>query len=56
MYIKGSNFKPEILSAISKKIEHQLNEPFEITFEEVEKIDATASGKPQLIISNLQKN
>lgn len=56
MYIKGSNFKPEILSAISKKIEHQLNEPFEIRFEEVEKIDATASGKPQLIISNLQKN
>lgn len=56
LYIKGSNFKPEILTTISDKIGRQLNEPFEIIFEEVQKINATASGKPQLIISNLTKN
>jgi phenylacetate-CoA ligase len=56
LYVKDSNFKPAILTAISEKIKQQLNEPFEISFEEVQKINATPSGKPQLIISNLKKN
>ncbi|TDD99628.1 phenylacetate--CoA ligase family protein [Flavobacterium cellulosilyticum] len=53
-YIKGINFKPEILTSISKQIESQLNEPFIINFNEVLEIKPSKSGKPQLIISNLK--
>lgn len=54
MYVKETNFNPEILTTISNQILHQLNEPFKIKFEEVQEIKPTASGKPQLIISNLK--
>lgn len=53
-YIKGPNFSPEILSTISSQILNQLNEPFHINFNEVLEIKPSNSGKPQLIISNLE--
>ncbi len=54
-YIKAGNFEESILEKIKLAIENYLNEPFEIFFEEVNEIKPTPSGKPQLIISNLNK-
>ena len=53
LYIKGKGFNNAILSEIKLKILNVLNEPFEVSFEEVSKIKPTPSGKPQLIISQL---
>ena len=53
LYIKGNGFDNKILSEIKQKILHALNEPFEVSFEEVLEIKPTPSGKPQLIISQL---
>lgn len=53
LYIKGKEFNNKILSEIKQKILHTLNEPFEVSFEEVLEIKPTPSGKPQLIISQL---
>jgi phenylacetate-CoA ligase len=52
-YIKGPNFKSEILTTVKNQILDYLREPFEITFTEVNEIPATKSGKPQLIVSKL---
>lgn len=55
LFIKDLGFKIEILSKIKKQILEYLKEPFEIIFIEVDEIQPTKSGKPQLIISNLSK-
>jgi phenylacetate-CoA ligase len=55
LYIKGYNFYLGLLDIIKEKIIGYINEPFEIEFKEVESILPTKSGKPQLIISNLNK-
>lgn len=52
-YIKDKGFNNAILESIKVQILKSLNEPFEIKFEEVEKIMPTKSGKPQLIVSHL---
>lgn len=54
-YIKESGFQNGILEDISKRLAVLIKEPFEITFEAVEFIPPTKSGKPQIIISNLKK-
>ncbi len=43
-------------SKIKNKILEYLNEPFEIIFIEVDEIQHTKSGKPQLIVSKLSNN
>ncbi len=52
-YIPTKGFQSNILSSIRKKILENLNEPFNIEFEEVSNIPPTPSGKPQIIISKL---
>jgi phenylacetate-CoA ligase len=54
-YIKGEGFHQNLLKLAKDKILRYINEPFQIDFIEVENIPATKSGKPQLIISNLNK-
>jgi phenylacetate-CoA ligase len=54
-YIKGNGFRETVLIAARDKILSYVNEPFDIEFINVEFIPATKSGKPQLIISNLNK-
>ncbi len=56
LFVKDLGFKKEILSNIENKIISFLNEPFEIIFIEVDKIQPTKSGKPQLIVSKLSNN
>jgi len=56
LYIPAKNFNEKILNTIKKQILEYLNEIFEINFIEVHKIEATASGKPQIIKSFLEKN
>ncbi len=45
------DFNPEILKKIHHTIEEKLNEPIRISFNEVDLIPATPSGKPQIIQS-----
>ena len=52
-YIKDEGFNNDILDSITIQILKNLNEPFEIKFEEVREIMPTKSGKPQLIVSHL---
>jgi phenylacetate-CoA ligase len=52
-YIKDEGFNSDILKIITIQILKNLNEPFEIKFEEVKEIMPTKSGKPQLIVSHL---
>lgn len=54
-YIKADNFYLEILLKAKTQLLNYLKEPFNIIFEEVNEIKPTKSGKPQLIISNLEK-
>lgn len=54
-YIKEKNFNVHLLKEISNKLLSLINEPFEITFEEVDRIPPTKSGKPQIIISKIRK-
>lgn len=54
-YIPGDYFKPSTLVKIQNRILSLLNEPFDLKFEQVSDIPPTKSGKPQLIISKLQK-
>lgn len=54
-YIPNENCSPEVLSAIVSKLNEAINEEFQIDFEMVEEIQATPSGKPQIIISKLPK-
>lgn len=55
-YIADIGFKPEILENIKKRIYEELNEEIEILFKEVNYIETSPSGKPQLIISKLKPN
>jgi len=55
LYVKENGFQPKVLEEISNRLAELINEPFEITFESVDQIPPTKSGKPQIIISNLQK-
>lgn len=54
-FIKGKNFSMDILEKAKNTILGYVNEPFDIVFIEVDFIAPTKSGKPQLIISNLNK-
>ncbi len=54
-FIRGENFSELVLEKAKIKILSYIDEPFEIVFKEVESILPTKSGKPQLIISNLDK-
>jgi phenylacetate-CoA ligase len=54
-FIKGANLTEKILETAKRKLLSYINEPFNIEFEEVTTIPPTKSGKPQLIISNLNK-
>ncbi|MCX8148594.1 hypothetical protein [Thermaurantimonas aggregans] len=55
-YIPNKNFNSDILHLIEKKIQQNLQEStFKIQFEEVSFIPPTPSGKPQIIISKLNK-
>jgi phenylacetate-CoA ligase len=54
-FIKGQNFSKNILEKAKNIILGYVNEPFDIVFIEVNFIPPTKSGKPQLIISNLNK-
>jgi len=55
-YIKDKGFSVDILDEIKKEIQNNLNESnFNIFYEEVEYIESTPSGKPQIIQSFLDK-
>jgi phenylacetate-CoA ligase len=54
-YIPEKSFNPQILDILSKKIHDYLKEPFPIIFLPVESIPATPSGKPQIIVSKINK-
>lgn len=54
-YIPDKSFAPQILDALTKKIHDHLQEPFPIIFLKVERIPATPSGKPQIILSTINK-
>lgn len=54
-YIRDRNFSPGILESVKKKITDYIQEPFEILFEEVSKIDPSPSGKPQIVESSLEE-
>lgn len=50
-YIKGNGFCVDVLEEIKNKIIQGLKDEFVITFKEVKVIEATKSGKPQIIQS-----
>jgi len=54
-YIKGDNFSRSNLASIQEKVDLTLGEHLPITFNEVEYISPTPSGKPQIIQSFLPK-
>lgn len=54
-YIKAEGFSDAVLDKITFEIRKYITEPFQIKYNEVLEIKATASGKPQLIVSNLIK-
>ena len=51
--VPGKNFSNEILKIVETKIQKVINEDFKIDFKIVKNIKSTPSGKPQIIISNL---
>ncbi len=53
-YIARETFHAEIPGIVTKKIHDYLQEPFPVTFVKVESIPSTASGKPQIILSNIK--
>lgn len=56
-YIPAHDFRPDILSHITQKIQSYLQEPaFSIEYEPVSFIPPTPSGKPQIIQSLIWKN
>ncbi len=55
-YIKDKGFNPGVLDTIQDKIHNYLNEPYPISFVEVESIAPTSSGKPQIIQSFLKQS
>jgi len=54
-YIEDKGFTVDILNQISNRLRALINEPFEITYESVDYIPPTKSGKPQIIVSNIKK-
>lgn len=53
-YVPDTNsFTPEILVQIENKIHHKLGEKYSVKFKKVDHIPATASGKPQMILSTI---
>jgi len=57
LYIPSADFKSEVLDNIKDSLIKHLQEPsFYINFIQVETIEPTASGKPQIIKSLLKKN
>lgn len=53
-YIEGGGFQENLLASIGDRIREAVREPFQITFERVDAIPATPSGKPQLIVSRIR--
>ena len=51
LYNKGNGFCVDVLEEIKNKIIQGLKDEFVITFKEVKVIEATKSGKPQIIQS-----
>jgi hypothetical protein len=51
-----STFKPEVLSRIHQIMNDKAGEVLQITFKQVDQIPATKSGKPQIILSTLEKS
>ena len=51
-----STFKPEVLSRIHQIMNEKAGEELMITFKMVDSIPATKSGKPQIILSTLEKS
>lgn len=56
LYITGNEFHLALLDNIKKKIIDYIQEDFEINFIQVDKIETSKSGKPQMIRSYLEKN
>ena len=54
IFIPGQGFNQQVLSSINEQLLRLVNEKFEIKFKEVKHIPNTASGKPQIIISNIK--
>lgn len=52
-YIKGVDFNKAVLDKIGVKFFERTGSLLSINWEEVEKIEASKSGKPQLIVNNL---
>ncbi|MBL7846673.1 MAG: phenylacetate--CoA ligase family protein [Cyclobacteriaceae bacterium] len=55
-FIPGIDFTPSVLVQVKEKIDHHLGENFPIEFCEVSSIPATPSGKPQIVLSKLDKS
>jgi len=53
-YIEGKGFHAGLLDGIAERIREAVQEPFGISFEKVEDIPPTPSGKPQLIVSRIR--
>lgn len=52
-YIPGRGFDPAVLDTVRQRIHRGLNEPIALSFRRVAEIPATASGKPQIVLSLL---
>lgn len=52
-FVAGIGFYPGLLDLIKDRILSNLKEEFIITFNNIELIAPTKSGKPQIIISNI---
>lgn len=53
-YIRDDNFKVEVIESINLRLRELVREDFEFRFVEVDFIQPTKSGKPQIIISELK--
>lgn len=55
-YLPATSFKPEILYVIENDIREKTKSNIGIKWNQVSSIQASASGKPQIIVNNLIKN
>jgi phenylacetate-CoA ligase len=55
-YIPSDNFNNSVLKKIEESFSEKTKSRIKINWEEVDKIDASKSGKPQIIVNNLIKN
>ena len=55
-YVPAENFTREVLATIRSRLEEFIQEPFRIEFEEVAVIPPTNSGKPQIVISRIERH